>query len=64
MTCKSCDTEIEAKRLRAKPDATLCIECASEAERSGRFVRHRMDVQPVTKCGEMDELTQTIVRGA
>ena len=63
MTCKSCDTEIEAKRLLAQPKAVLCLGCANEAERSGRFVRHRMEVQPVVKCGDIDEIQQTIVRG-
>lgn len=30
--CASCGREIDARRLAARPDATLCIECARAAE--------------------------------
>jgi len=31
--CRECDEEIDAERLRAIPDASLCIDCARSAER-------------------------------
>lgn len=60
--CTSCGEEISPKRLKAIPNTELCIECQSEAERNGLHKRHVMDVQPVMKCGEMDEVISTIVR--
>ncbi len=30
--CESCDCDIEAKRLKARPLASLCIECKEEQE--------------------------------
>ena len=32
-TCESCGRPIGEERLRAMPEATLCLECKSEAER-------------------------------
>ncbi len=31
--CEACGEEIEEKRLEARPEATLCIECKREQER-------------------------------
>jgi DnaK suppressor protein len=31
--CRSCEDALPKARLEAKPDATLCIECASKRER-------------------------------
>jgi DnaK suppressor protein len=35
--CEECDAEIPVKRLRVRPDATLCLYCqeTAEKERSG-----------------------------
>lgn len=33
--CADCGGEIPAGRLKIKPDATRCVECQREAERSG-----------------------------
>jgi DnaK suppressor protein len=34
--CESCDDPIPAKRLKAQPHATLCIQCQSELEHDER----------------------------
>ena len=34
--CDSCGEEISAKRLEARPEATLCIQCKEEQERQER----------------------------
>ena len=34
--CESCEQPIDAERLEALPDTTLCIKCAREAEQNGR----------------------------
>ncbi|RYZ73074.1 MAG: conjugal transfer protein TraR [Proteobacteria bacterium] len=31
--CESCEEEIEAKRLEARPTTTLCFSCKTESER-------------------------------
>jgi len=35
--CMDCDAVIPAERLAAVPDATRCIECQKDIERSGRW---------------------------
>ena len=31
--CESCEEEIDAKRLEARPTATMCVQCKEEQER-------------------------------
>jgi DnaK suppressor protein len=31
--CRSCEEPLSAARLEAKPDATLCIQCAAQREK-------------------------------
>lgn len=33
-SCESCEEEIEAKRLEARPTTTLCFSCKTQSERS------------------------------
>ncbi len=40
--CVDCGDEIPKARLRANPKTDLCVTCQEEAERKGRFKRHRM----------------------
>ena len=35
--CESCEEEIGAERLRARPVTTLCIDCKTEQERQERI---------------------------
>jgi len=35
--CESCEEEIGANRLRARPVTTLCIDCKTEQERQERI---------------------------
>jgi DnaK suppressor protein len=35
--CESCEEEISESRLRARPVATLCIDCKEEQERRERI---------------------------
>ena len=35
--CESCEEEISAERLRARPVTTLCIDCKTEQERQERI---------------------------
>jgi DnaK suppressor protein len=35
--CESCEDEISAARLRARPVTTLCIECKTEQERQEKI---------------------------
>lgn len=32
--CSSCEQEISAKRIKAKPSANLCVSCQEEVERN------------------------------
>ncbi|MCB9729325.1 MAG: TraR/DksA C4-type zinc finger protein [Deltaproteobacteria bacterium] len=42
--CESCGNFIGAKRLSARPEATLCIECKEEQERvESKFKKERED---------------------
>ncbi|MEZ4266294.1 MAG: TraR/DksA C4-type zinc finger protein [Myxococcota bacterium] len=42
--CESCGNFIGAKRLNARPEATLCIECKEEQERvESKFKKERED---------------------
>jgi DnaK suppressor protein len=34
--CENCDSEIPLKRLRVRPDATLCLQCQESFERESR----------------------------
>jgi DnaK suppressor protein len=38
-TCEECDEEIPVKRLRVRPDATLCLDCQEIAEKEMGSVR-------------------------
>ena len=40
-TCTECDDEIPVKRLRVRPDATLCLNCQESMERE-KGTMHRM----------------------
>ena len=61
--CVSCGEEISPKRIAALPEAELCVDCQETAEKNGLYKKHVMDVQPVMKAGELEELTTRIVRG-
>lgn len=61
--CKECGEEIGEKRLEAKPNAELCIECQTKLERRGGFVKHRMNVTAVMKAGELDSIEEHFYRG-
>jgi RNA polymerase-binding transcription factor DksA len=61
--CTACGEEISPKRVAALPQVELCIDCQEAAEKKGFFKKHVMDVQPVMKAGELEELTTRIVRG-
>jgi RNA polymerase-binding transcription factor DksA len=34
-TCRRCGREIDPRRLAARPESLLCVDCAGEAERQG-----------------------------
>ena len=38
-TCEECDEEIPIKRLRVRPDATLCLDCQEIAEKEQGSIR-------------------------
>jgi RNA polymerase-binding transcription factor DksA len=61
--CVACGEEISPKRVKALPEAELCVDCQSLVEERGLYKKHVMDVQPVMKAGELEELTTRIVRG-
>ena len=60
--CAVCGEEIPEKRVKALPTTDLCVHCQEKLEKTGRYHRHVMDVQPVMKAGEVDEIHTTIVR--
>jgi hypothetical protein len=60
--CSNCGEEIPEKRVKAMPNTELCVFCQEKLEKAGKFQRHVMDVQPVMKAGEVDEINSTIVR--
>lgn len=62
--CDECGEDINPKRLKARPEARLCINCQMDLEQNGGFRLHRLDVQTTTRCGEPDEQRQTLVRGS
>ncbi len=37
--CEECDDEIPLKRLRVRPDATLCLNCQETAEKESSGIR-------------------------
>ena len=38
-TCEECDDEIPVKRLRVRPDATLCLDCQEVMEKEMGSIR-------------------------
>ena len=60
--CASCGENIPPKRLQVQPNTELCVDCQSAAEKSGLVKKYMMDVQPVMKAGEVDEINTQIVK--
>lgn len=50
-TCESCGRPISAERLKARPEATLCIDCQADQERRNPDAVKR---QPVLDANPMD----------
>ena len=61
--CKECGEEIGEGRLKARPNAELCIECQTKLEREGRFQLHKMNYRTVMKAGEIDTVETQFYRG-
>lgn len=61
--CEDCDEEIPSERLAVKPHATLCLSCQTDAEREGRFTRHRMGTDIQFKGDEVENMETYVVRG-
>jgi len=61
--CVECEESIDERRLKALPNTKVCVSCQQNRERNGRFQLHVMDVQAKSRCGEVDTLEQTLVRG-
>lgn len=61
--CVECGDNIGAARLRARPTATLCIECQAEMERTGRFVKHTIEIAQEIEGWEYLGQQEILVRG-
>lgn len=62
--CSDCGEEIPPKRVEALPNVKLCIACQTKAEKTGKFQRHKIDVQPEVESWENVGIVQTLVRGS
>lgn len=60
--CVDCGQEINPRRVEALPGAETCVSCQADREDAGYFVRHKIDIKASVRCGEVDTITQTIVR--
>jgi hypothetical protein len=62
--CAECGDPIGAGRLKALPQAKICISCATERESSGRFKKHSMNItSEVSHAGEHEMEHYTLIRG-
>lgn len=63
MECKDCGDEIPKERVRANPKTRICIECQEQREKSGKFNRHTMEINPEIESWNCVGVTQSLVRG-
>jgi len=42
--CLDCGDEIDAKRLKARPTAKVCVACQEAREATGKFKRSKMEI--------------------
>lgn len=51
--CEECGEKISEKRLRARPMATLCIDCKHEQEAAEERVKYEESTEPSTLWAQM-----------
>lgn len=62
--CEECEEVIPIQRVRTIPSVRLCVECQEDAEREGRFQRHRGSFDIRFKNDEIESMEMNVVRGA
>lgn len=63
MHCTDCGDEIPAARLKHSPDVTICVACQQDLEKSGGFVRSRIEVYQELQGWSLEGLNQVIIPG-
>ena len=61
--CTECREPIGTARLKARPTATLCVDCQMEMERTGRFIKHTIEIAPEIEGWEYAGQVEILVRG-
>lgn len=65
--CNDCEEVIPQTRvmvfLKKGLNIETCLECQEDRESAGTYQRHRIQIQASTRCGEFDQITETLVRG-
>lgn len=63
MNCEDCEVKIPARRMKARPEATLCVDCQERAEKLGQFERHRMGHDVKFKGDDVDMVSYLVPGG-
>ena len=63
MDCKECDSEIPEKRLKAKPNVVLCIDCQEKAEKEGKFKRSKIEISQEIEGWQYAGNIETLIPG-
>ena len=61
--CEGCDNPIPEARIKAAPNAKLCVDCQSGREDSGEFRKHKIEVSQEIKGWTHESVTTTIIKG-
>jgi len=61
--CDNCGEKIGEKRLKALPNAVLCIHCQEGREDTGEFQKTTMEVHQTISGWQFEGVEQTIIKG-
>lgn len=61
--CNECGEPIAEKRVLARPNTTLCLECQETKESTGKHSRHKIETTQQIAGWQFEGVVSTLVRG-
>jgi RNA polymerase-binding transcription factor DksA len=61
--CVQCGEPIPQKRLEAKPNTYVCVECQSKREDNGEFRRSTMETHQEISGWQFEGVKNTLIKG-